>query len=350
VPVSGRTSADVEVIMVREKLVTLFPTYGFQNDTSWTVPVRVWVHKARRVDHISDDHIRALLFDDEGLPLPTEEEIIRCRKCIADFVADSDSGERVVLLDDAGHELLTLPKTDANGLAEGELRLPSDRSGHLTIMARVTGTLGGTFDGKGLVMLLEPQGKSIVSDIDDTIKVTEIPAGKAIVLRNTFLRPYFAAEGMRDRYRGLGDVSFHYVSGSPWQLFGLLHSFLIEQAGFPQGTFHMKSLRTSLLDLPSFIADLKNMLMGKDATKEQKIQEISVLMDNLRHRQFTLIGDSGELDPEVFTELRKTRGTQVEKIIIRDVVDARHTAPQRLQAVDEIIEVPAIQRGMSQST
>jgi len=103
-------------------------------------------------------------------------------------------------------------------------------------------------------------------------------------------------------------------------------------------------------DLPSFIADLKNMLMGKEATKAQKIQQISVLMDNLRHRQFTLIGDSGELDPEVFTELRKTRGTQVEEIIIRNVVDARHPAPQRLQAVDEIIEVPAIQRGMSQIT
>jgi phosphatidate phosphatase APP1 len=197
-------------------------------------------------------------------------------------------------------------------------------------------------------MLLEPEGKSIVSDIDDTIKVSEIPAGKAVILRNTFLREYVAAEGMRDRYLGLGDVSFHYVSGSPWQLFGLLHTFLIEQGGFPRGTFHMKSLRTSPLDLPNFMKDLKSFVLGKNATKEQKISQISALMDTLPHRTFTLVGDSGELDPEVFTELRETRGAQVEKIVIRDVVDARRQAPARLRAVDEIIEAPLVRPGISQ--
>jgi len=86
-----------------------------------------------RADHLSDGHIRTLLLDDELGPLPTKEEIIR-----------------------------------------------------------VTGVQGKTLDGKGLVMLLEPEGKSVVSDIDDTIKVSEIPAGKAIILRNTFLRQYVA--------------------------------------------------------------------------------------------------------------------------------------------------------------
>ncbi len=335
--------------MSKEKHVTVFPTYGYRTGAGWTVPVRVWVHKQRRLDHLSDDHIRALLLDDEGGPLPTDEEIVRCRECIADFVADSDSGERVVLFGEDGRELYRFPsRTDANGLAEGELHLPGDRSDRLTITARVTGTLGRTFDGTGIIILLEPEGKSVVSDIDDTIKVSEIPAGKAIILRNTFLRPYVAAEGMRDRYHGLGDVSFHYVSGSPWQLFGLLHKFLIEQDGFPWGTFHMKSLRTSPLDLPNFIRDLKNFVTGKDATKEQKISQISALMDNLPGRKFTLIGDSGELDPEVFTGLRTTRGAQIEKIVIRDVVDAGRQAPERLRGVDEIIDAPLIQRGMSQ--
>jgi phosphatidate phosphatase APP1 len=336
-------------LMPKEKEVTVFPTYGSRAGDGWTIPVRVWVHKRRRVDDVSDDHIRALLLEGEGVPLPTEQEVIRCRECIADFIADSDSGEQVVLLDEGGHELYRFPsKTDANGLAEGELHLPGAHSNRLTITARVTGTLGRTFDGKGVIMLLEPEGKSVVSDIDDTIKVSEIPAGKAVILRNTFLRQYVAVEGMRDRYRGLGDVSFHYVSGSPWQLFGLLHKFLIEEGGFPVGTFHMKSLRTSLLDLPNFIRDLKNVVIGKDATKEQKIRQISALMDDLPRRKFTLIGDSGELDPEVFTELRQTHGPQIEKVVIRDVVDARRHAPGRLRAVDEIIEAPLIQRGISQ--
>jgi phosphatidate phosphatase APP1 len=335
--------------MLKDKQVTLFPTYGYRTGDHWTVPVRVWVHKQRRLDRLSDDHIRALLRDDDDGPLPSEEEVIRCRECVADFVADSDSRERVILLDEAGREVYRFPsRTDANGLAEGDLELPGDRSGRLTITARVTGTLGRTFDGKGLISLIEPDGKSVVSDIDDTIKVSEIPAGKTVILRNTFLRQYVAAEGMRDRYIGLGDVSFHYVSGSPWQLFELLHEFLIEQSGFPRGTFHMKSLRTSPLDLPNFLRDLKNFVTGKEATKEQKISQISALMDNLPRRTFTLIGDSGEFDPEVFTELREMRGAQVEKIVIRDVVDARRRAPERLRAVDEIIEAPLIERRKSQ--
>ena len=199
-------------------------------------------------------------------------------------------------------------------------------------------------------MLLEPDGKSVVSDIDDTIKVSEIPAGKAIVLRNTFLRQYVVAEGMKPRYLGFGDRAFHYVSGSPWQLFGLLHPFLIEREGFPAGTFHMKSLRTNPLDLANFARDLKNFVSGKAATKEQKIGQISELMENLPQRKFTLIGDSGELDPEVFTKLRKKRGAQVERIVIRDVVGAKLCAPERLDAVDEIIDAGMIVAGVSQFT
>ncbi len=46
---------------------------------------------------------------------------------------------------------------------------------------------------EGLVQLLGvPKGNQMISDIDDTIKITEIPAGTEVVLRNTFLRPDFA--------------------------------------------------------------------------------------------------------------------------------------------------------------
>ena len=38
---------------------------------------------------------------------------------------------------------------------------------------------------------------------------------------------------------------------SPWQLYGLLQKFLIDDTGFPQGTFHMKDLRKS--DLSDFV-------------------------------------------------------------------------------------------------
>ncbi|MDT7602199.1 MAG: hypothetical protein QOF61_196 [Acidobacteriota bacterium] len=333
--------------MFRERQITVFPTYGYRTAGVWTIPLRIWVHKPRHVDFVPDDLIRVLL-DDAGTL--KEHEVIRCRECIADFIADDDSGETVTFKLDAGDETHRFDaKTDHNGLVEEKFEVPGHLSGWLTITAEVKGLFGKTHSGVGRARLIEPVGKSVVSDIDDTIKVSEIPAGTGIVLRNTFLRDYVAAEGMLERYRGLGDVSFHYVSGSPWQLFRLLHTFLVEKGGFPEVTFHMKSLRKNPLDLHGFLHDLKNFVAGKAYTKEQKIEQITELMNNLPERVFTLIGDSGELDPEVFTEIRAQRpAKQVEKIVIRDVVGARTSAPDRLRAVDEIIDAPLVSHGKSQ--
>ena len=330
----------------KEKQITVFPTYGYRTGGSWTIPLRIWVHKPRRVDAVPDDLVRVLL-DDAG-PVK-EQEVLRCRECIADFLADDDSGETVSFKFDAGGETQHFhSKTDHNGLVEEKFEVPGHLSGRLTVNAEVKGLFGKTHSGAGRVRLIEPEGKSVVSDIDDTIKVSEIPAGTGIVLRNTFLRDFVAAEGMLDRYRGFGDVSFHYVSGSPWQLFRLLHTFLIEKGGFPEGTFHMKSLRKNPLDPHGFIRDLKNFVAGKAHTKEQKIEQITALMDNLPARKFTLIGDSGELDPEVFTHVREHRPKQVEKIIIRDVVGAKANDPGRLRAVDEVIEARLVSHGQTQ--
>jgi len=110
----------------------------------------------------------------------------------------------------------------------------------------------------------------------------------------------------------------------------------------------MKSLRKNPLDLDGFIRDLKNFVAGKQYTKEQKIDQISGLIRNLPGRTFTLIGDSGELDPEVFSQVKADFPGRVAKIIIRDVVGARASAPERLRDVDEIIEAPLITHGVSQ--
>lgn len=65
----------------------------------------------------------------------------------------------------------------------------------------------------------------MISDIDDTIKITEIPAGKRIVAVNTFLRDFFDVREpipIIEKYKELAardGAAFHYVSGGPWQLY-----------------------------------------------------------------------------------------------------------------------------------
>jgi phosphatidate phosphatase APP1 len=324
--------------MLTDKTITVYPSYGYRANGEWVIPLSVWVHKPRRIDAVSDELVGQLVGSEGAL---TAQEVVRCRKCLAPFIADDDSGETVAFSFDLRTGVHRFEKkTDLNGLVESEFRVPGDWAGWLTLTAEVS-KFGKSYQGKGRVRLLEPQGRSVVSDIDDTIKLSEIPAGGLVVLRNTFLREYVVADGMLDRYKRLGDVSFHYVSGSPWQLFELLHTFLITDAGFPEGTFHMKTLRKNLFDLRAFMRDLRNFIAGKEYTKEQKIEQISSLMRNLPNRTFTLIGDSGEFDPEVFTHLREVYPAQVEKIIIRDVVAARINAPERLRGMD-IIDAPTV--------
>jgi phosphatidate phosphatase APP1 len=329
------------VALFRDKTITVYPSFGYRVNGGWTIPLKVWVHKPRHIEAVPDELIQQLLSDAGPL---TAQEVARCRKCLSYFIADDDSGETVTFSFEghAGSHQFER-RTDVNGIVEGEFQAPGEWTGWLTLSAQVA-QFGNRYEGRTRVRLIEPEGRSIVSDIDDTIKVSEIPAGHLVVLRNTFLREYVAAEGMLARYKQFGDPSFHYVSGSPWQLFDLLHAFLIDGVGFPEGTFHMKNLRKNPLDLPAFVRDIRKFIAGKEYTKEQKLEQISSLFRNLPERTFTLIGDSGELDPEVFAELKRTHSRQVEKIIIRDVVAARETAPERLREVDEVIDAPVVVR------
>jgi phosphatidate phosphatase APP1 len=161
----------------------------------------------------------------------------------------------------------------------------------------------------GEIHVLDDRGLSVVSDIDDTIKISEVRDRHALLL-NTFCRPFKPAPGMAELYRGLAaeDVQFHYVSASPWQLYPCLAEFIHEN-GFPPGTFHMKNFR---MKDSSFWA-----LFGDPI--DYKLRILMPLIDQSPHRQFILIGDSGEKDPEVYGELARTYPEQVKAILIRNV-------------------------------
>lgn len=326
----------------KEKRVTVYPTYGYRKPGAdeWTIPLRVWVHKRRQVAlELIALHVRHSFEQDleRGLE-PAEEE--RLKDCLSEFIADDDSNEAVEISfekDAPGGSFQLSRRTSFNGLVEEEVRLPAAKaeellkaqgsgSKWLTLSARAEG-----FSGTGRVRLLDATGVSVVSDIDDTIKVTKVPAGKKTVLRRTFLEPYEAVPKMSERYAGLhaggGDVSFHYVSGSPWQMYRLLRQFLIEESRFPEGTFHMKSLRKNLFERGSWQDIRSFVLAGETATLEQKIEQITELMVNLPGRDFVLFGDSGEKDPEVYRALVRLFPGRVKEIFIRDVLGRRLTSP-----------------------
>lgn len=332
-----------------DEAVTFYPGYGYRAGTEWIIPLRAWVHEDRPVARELMERLASGLdrFDDAELALLAER--------MADILADSESLERVVcrfdhdpdgidwrICDAAGKH----PRSDLNGVIEGALHISQVRAGRLLASQ---GSRDGWLSfravsrehsGVGRIRLLEPEGLSVISDIDDTLKETQIPAGARVVVRNTFFEPFAAAAGMSQRYAALTDAAFHYVSGSPWQLYRPLQHFLAE-AGFPEGSFHMKSVPANLLSPATWKALYA--LTG-DATITQKLDQIGTIMGHFPRRRFILVGDSGEHDPEVYAALRANHGDQIEEIWIRDVNDTRRLAPERLAGM-RVIEAPSVSPG-----
>jgi phosphatidate phosphatase APP1 len=130
------------------------------------------------------------------------------------------------------------------------------------------------------------------------------------MLANTFVRPFRPVPGMAELYRRLAaaNATFHYVTGSPWQLYEPLRDFC-RDAGFPRGSFHMKYFR--LTD-----SSVLNIFGSQQEYKTRAIEEIVAALPG---RRFVLVGDSGEQDPEVYGGIARNHPGQVAAIFIRNV-------------------------------
>lgn len=322
-----------------EKQVTFYSSYGFRQGDYWSIPLRIWVREKPDLPFVAAAKIfRRMLKNKAGLTTLTDKQKQLFNRRIQAFIEDRESREHVqfVFDNDPKGEVFWITdeegdtKTDRNGLLEGVLvlskgkvqqLLDAQQSTHGWLSFHVVSEKHG---GIGRVRLVEPQGLSVISDIDDTIKVTDISDGTATVINNTFFRDFKAVPGMADRYRALGDdVSFHYVSGSPWQLYEPLSEFLFgDEVGFPLGSMHMKNVRTNLFESESYQDFWKLLADGsKQTTYNQKVKQISEILDHFPKRKFILIGDSGEADPEIFKYIQSLYPTQVKEIRIRDVLN-----------------------------
>lgn len=164
------------------------------------------------------------------------------------------------------------------------------------------------------VLITEPRGVSVISDIDDTVKKSNISSGAREIFRNTFIRELgdLTVDGVQDWYTDMHKLGahFHYCSNSPWQLFPVLSSFF-KLGGLPPGSLHLKQYTGMLQGIFEPVA-------------ERKKSSLTKLLRDFPERKFLLVGDSGEADLEVYTELAVANPGRVLAIFIRDV-----TTPDR---------------------
>lgn len=231
------------------------------------------------------------------------------------FLQNGQKGKSVPIA--IAEKAYQLPNTLANGQFETTITIPAkelasaiqtDQFGRRFIKFCSQQTDGGKTLVTGEVELIPPTGVSIVSDIDDTIKITNVKNRREL-LANTFTREFRSICGMRELYQQFArdGVSFHYVSSSPWPLYVPLMSWLDLDA-FPLGTLHLRHMR---------LRELRS-----DRTREaaflSKRHAIENLLRTYPQRRFILCGDSGERDAELYGAIARDFGPQIVHIAIRN--------------------------------
>lgn len=321
--------------------ILLFPTYGrFDNDDkTWRFQVHGKVYEPENsstkreafitllsaATNLDDDVDDASFIDDRVRPFLVDNErdkSITIQVAGESFPAGTSESN--------GHFSNALSSKNLGSGADSAKTKSDVSNTSANQSLKVTAVLpdGDQRSFSGRLHLIPSRGVSVISDIDDTIKHSQV-TNKQELIKNTFIRPFQSVDGMSEVYSGLAksNVAFHYVSGSPWQLYQPIATFLSE-SGFPEGTFHLKHFRlkdSSAIELLS-------------SQEKTKLAAITPLLHDFPDRRFILIGDSGEQDPEIYGQIARDFPEQIIGIFIRNVTEADREDTRFLEAFKDVNE------------
>lgn len=326
-----------------DETVILFPTVAHlpKGADHWEISLHGWIFEERHFATVrdwwsklsaNDDDLDAEI-EDGDLPRhptstpasgPDAKPRLRKRDILKQrshyFLVDNERGKRIAI--ELAGEVFVTESSKANGHFRGQARLdrmvvdgrrprrkPGDGHGDLTIPIRAALDDDDNRIFASEVYFLCDDGISVISDIDDTIKITECTSRRACT-RNTFLLPFRAVPGMADLYADWAKqgATIHYVSACPWQLYEPLRTFMAE-SGFPIGPMVMRAFRWK----DRTVFDLF------DSPEEFKLQHVGGLIERFPKRRFILVGDSGQSDPEAYGAIARRFPDAVKYVLIRDV-------------------------------
>ncbi len=283
--------------------VLFFTTAANWSDGSWVAPIHGWIFEPEE-----DSFLRSALVESlrGALQVKKSQESI-FRKRLRWFLVDNERGKRITVR--VGGVEKKLSKSKADGHFRGTIRIPGTARGARagqSLRIRAKTRSGDPRSFEGTVMLVGEEGLSVISDIDDTIKVTGAYDRK-LTLERTFLHSFKAIPGMASAYRvwSKQGAAFHYVSASPWHLADSLAQFM-KRTAFPSGSLHLRDFRIKS-------SSRWNLLKS---SKAYKIDVIEQLLAQFPKRRFILVGDTGEKDPEVYSEIASRHPTRIDGIFL----------------------------------
>lgn len=161
----------------------------------------------------------------------------------------------------------------------------------------------------------------VVSDIDDTLLHSYIRSTirKFRTLMFTAVEDRRVVEDMQSLMRRLksSGAAMIYLSNSEENLYPLIRRFL-QHNNFPDGPLILKQLR-----------DLKDVLFNRKYPpgNKHKLSTLQTLLEILPDKDFTLVGDNTQQDPQIYLEIARKFPAQIRNVIIRNVKKGKESEP-----------------------
>ncbi|MEM9159667.1 MAG: phosphatase domain-containing protein [Verrucomicrobiota bacterium] len=295
----------------KDEHVVFFRTNAHLSDdhAHWIIPIHGWIYEPEN-SRFRKKLVSSIFEKKYELKVTSENDSVFSERLNL-LIADNERGKRILIR--LGKHTKVLPKSRPNGHFRGEMKIPVDEAEELAVNgllqyeAIVSPKEDRRFCGQCLLKL--DRGVSIISDIDDTVKVTQVRERRKLI-EHTFFKRFSAVEGMATLYRDFekSGATLQFVSSSPWQLYKPLLDFLAAN-NFPWAPLQLKSVR--FRDETLF-----NLFKKGTTTKPAQIEPI---LKAYPKRKFILIGDSGEQDPEVYGEIARRYPENITNILIRNI-------------------------------
>ncbi|KAJ0108361.1 ctin filament organization protein app1 [Diaporthe amygdali] len=229
------------------------------------------------------------------------------------FLMDIQPGKQVLALH-GGETHLKFSSGSRNGISADIKTIPAAPAGMIVpTTAQVPQGTTGLLQSK--TFFADPEGWAVISDVDDTIKITQTsdPIG---ILRSTFVNKPEPVAGMPELYKFIqSEITsaspWFYLSASPYNLYPFLRGF--RDAYYPHGQLLLRD--ASWMSIPGL---LSNLTLGTEGYKVDRMKKIHSWLPN---KKVICIGDSTQSDPESYGEIYRTHPEWVKAIYIRKVTD-----------------------------
>ena len=354
--------------LVPDENVEFLPSYGYKrnpDDPYWTLNINAVVFRSGKSDHFKNIFLDTMV---SFFSRYNEYDTSTLRTRLSIFLRDFQRGKFIYMSvcskDPELHSvrckstedvitLLSIGPTQEDGLVNSKLRISFDEKNlnqkevyvHLYDDRITSFSDSEKYNRMASVTLIPYDGISVVSDIDDTIKVTNV--GNLVkVLEATFVNNFTAVHEISEMYkywlwRMNGSIHFHYVSSSPW-LFANLLSDWIKMTKLPTGSMHLRKFR---FEFEPWGVDFSLFSLLKNPT-EYKISKIKDILREFPGRKFVLVGDSSEKDPEIYGHITREYPDQIICSLIRNCPhnSIDRVDPKRLERA--FFDVPSTKYGL----